>query len=424
MKKILVSLLVCCLVFVGLDKDVNAYQNFDAGSKYAIAVDLNTGEIRYQKNAYTKMNPASITKIITAIVAIKNITDLQEQITITEADLDVAFEELTVCGFEVGEVLTYEQLLYAMMFFSGADACLALANHVFGSEANMMVAMNAYVKSLGLTKTNFTNNVGYTETNHYTTAYDMYVLTKDAIKNATFYKIFTSQTYSSGEYSWKNESFYMNTYYGVPITDIIGAKSGRTNAAQYCYASLCNVNGNKTIIVTGYQTADYSKAYGKTTVDIIAYLIEKEIAEAIVWEDVKVYDKNQLLNSLIVFNAKDDVMFDAYASEDIIVTVPDTEIENLHDMEIIYSFEELHAPIYLGDMVGTFTIWLYEEELYTGNIMASRQVIDYYDETMEEVEEVVESNDYTTYIILGLCLILVITGGVFAYKKINIKKED
>ena len=152
-------------------------------SESAVLIDASSGTILAQKNADKKMYPASLTKIMTAILAIE-LGELTDVITV---DDDTPFEiEGSHIALEPGEILTLKDLLYALMLPSANDAASVIAKHYGGSLENFVKMMNQKAKELGAYNTNFTNPHGLHDTNHYSTAADLALITKYAMENDTF----------------------------------------------------------------------------------------------------------------------------------------------------------------------------------------------------------------------------------------------
>lgn len=275
-------MIVCCLI-VGIGyyfvksnqidvKLVNAEQENsyrfenNLSSEYAILVDLDVNKILYQKNAEQKMYPASLTKLMTIYYSILLNDDLDERVSIPSDMMDtLILENASVAGFEAGEEVSMKDLLYGAMLPSGADACIALAVHNEGSEEAFVKKMNAYAKALGMNQTHFTNVTGLQNENHYTTVYDLEILLKEALKNSTFYTIFTSQSYqTSSTMEHPNGILFNSTFldtiheYGISNPYIIGEKTGFTTEAGLCLASLGSVKNKNYMFITGKAVGDHT----------------------------------------------------------------------------------------------------------------------------------------------------------------------
>lgn len=222
--------------------DESQYEDSAVTSEAGLVFDITDQSVIYSKNAFAKMNPASTTKILTALVALKY-GKLTDQVTVPpEAVITEA--GATLCNVHPGDVLTLEQLLYGLMLPSGNDAGVAIAVHLGGSVEGFSELMNAEAKSLGATGTHFTNPHGLTDEAHYTTAYDLYLIFHEALNYPEFRKIiqstaytatYTDSTGASVTQTWSGGNWYMGGVRETPDgVTVIGGKTGTTSAAGYC----------------------------------------------------------------------------------------------------------------------------------------------------------------------------------------------
>lgn len=163
-------------------------------AKTAIVIDADTGAILYSKDPHKVMYPASTTKILTALLACE-LSSLDESITMSESSINSLPWDASILGVKVGETLTMKDALYGLMLRSGNEIANAIAEHISGSVSNFSVLMNERAKTAGALNTNFNNPHGLYEDIHTTTAYDLAIITKDAIKNATFSEIWGTVSY-------------------------------------------------------------------------------------------------------------------------------------------------------------------------------------------------------------------------------------
>ena len=196
--------------------DESQYSPSDTTSEAAGLFDITDGQVMYSKNAFERLYPASITKVMTALIAIKY-GDLTDTVTVTE-DAVITEAGATLAGIHPGDQLTMEQLLYGLMLPSGNDAGAAIAVHMAGSIDAFAELMNREAQKLGATGTHFMNPHGLTNADHYTTAYDLYLIFNEALKQPEFRKVTgtTSYTadYTDGSGSpvsttWEGGNWYM-----------------------------------------------------------------------------------------------------------------------------------------------------------------------------------------------------------------------
>ena len=157
--------------------------------------DLTNKEVLYAANIHKQMNPASLTKVMTALIALENV-NVDETITAT-ANVNIQESGAQLCGFQEGDTFTLDQALYALLMYSGNDAGVAIAEHVAGSVEAFADMMNEKAKEIGATNTHFSNPHGLTAADHYTTAYDLYLIFNEAMKYDKFIEIIHSTEYSS-----------------------------------------------------------------------------------------------------------------------------------------------------------------------------------------------------------------------------------
>lgn len=233
----------------------------------AILVDADTNEIVAGYNYEKKIYPASLTKILTLLVAAENIQDMDATYKFTSDDIDPLIEDnASRAGFEAGETVTMEDLLYSAILVSGADGTTGLANAVAGSEEKFVELINAKIQELGLTGTNFVNASGLHNKNHYSTAIDIAVLTKAAMDNETCRKVLTTTSYTTSKtkqhkdgieltsiIAQRIEGYYIDCDGDGEADDgisIEGGKTGFTDEAKYTLSTILDDNGHTYICVT------------------------------------------------------------------------------------------------------------------------------------------------------------------------------
>ncbi len=235
-----------------INLDVNLH------SSNAILVNLDTNKILLDKGSDEIIYPASLTKIMTVLVAIENIPNLQEKILLPKSIFKDLYEEnASMAGFLPNEEVTAEDLLYGSMLPSGADASIGLADYIAGSERKFVKLMNEKAKQLGMKNTHFKNATGLHHSDHYTSVKDISILLHYALTNNTFRDIYTAERYSIKSTNLHPEGMTLtsrmfNNLYTNENTrgEIIGGKTGYTEQAGLCLASLATINGEEYILVT------------------------------------------------------------------------------------------------------------------------------------------------------------------------------
>lgn len=259
-------------------KDYPVYA--DAGglsSKCVLLCDLTTGKVICEKNAAETVKIASLTKIMTAVVAIENVPDLNAGYTMSESVIRyLRSENASVAGFAAGERVTGYDLLYAAMLPSGGDGAMGLADLTAGSQEAFVDMMNAKAKELGMNRTRFTNATGFDDDGNYSCAYDLSLLFEYALKNDLFRKVATSSTYTTSSTAEHPGGIKLrSTVYGgfadngIGMGDVIGGKTGYTYDAGRCLATYAVKDGEEYILITlgasrtPYHFSDANKIYSE-----------------------------------------------------------------------------------------------------------------------------------------------------------------
>lgn len=378
MFKKIVSFIVAGLCLLALITPLQALENSaDIGltAQYAVAIDAKSGLVLYNKNMDERMYPASMTKVMTTIVAIEMIKDFNATTVITQNDIDTVWETgASSANFEVGETVTYNDLLLGAILPSGADATRALANNLCGGQEEFVNKMNELAEKLELKDTHFVNTTGIHDENHYTTVHDMALIVKYAVENEQFREIYSKRfaTSSNGLHQWVNKSIYNANRSNIDTSSILGCKSGYTDAAKNCLSSLDMVGNNEIITIVGKSINNDLKprAAVQDTLDIVNYVSQNYSMQSILAKGTEV-------KSLDVKVAKDNQKILIENQNDVSAFLPNDF--NKDDLEYKYSFEKLEAPLKKGTKVGNLSIYygdylLYQEE-YFNDIMIERDAV-------------------------------------------------
>lgn len=242
-------------------------------SPYAVLMDLSDDRIIAEHNSEERMYPASLTKIMTALLAAENTENMEEVITMPASVFDRLYAEgASMAGFQPGEEVKLKDVLYGILLPSGAECCVVFAERIAGSEEAFAEMMNQKAEKLGMRQTHFCNSTGLQDENHYSTARDMAVLLNYALKNAVFRDAFVSETYHSEPTERHLEGLaFQSTMFRaleglgnreIPGGAILGGKTGYTEEAGLCLASLAEVEGREYILVTaGAEGSHNTKPY-------------------------------------------------------------------------------------------------------------------------------------------------------------------
>lgn len=221
------------------------YLGDEINSSNAIFIDLETGNILADKGAKQRIVPASMTKVLTLLVAAENIDNLDDTFQITSDITDYSFVNgCSNAGFEKEEVVTVRDLLYGTNLPSGADAALGLATYVAGSQEAFVELMNKKLEELGLSETaHFTNCIGLYDENHYCTAYDMAVIMNAALNNEICREVMSAHTYNTSITEQHPEGILLSNWFLRRIEDkdtggeVICGKTGYVNESGSCAVS-------------------------------------------------------------------------------------------------------------------------------------------------------------------------------------------
>ncbi|MDR2087799.1 MAG: serine hydrolase [Clostridiales Family XIII bacterium] len=231
--------------------------DLSVGSANAILLRVANGEALFCKNSDARMYPASLSKMMTAIVALEHLEDLDERIVLQDKGDFYYIARASVAGYLPGEEVRAIDLLYGLLLPSGAECAIGLAERVAGDESAFADLMNDKARELGMRGTHFVNATGLHDDAHYSTARDMAVLLRYAIENDTFLEIFTSARYASPPTDMHADGIAYHSTLFAEIGDarfdggaILGGKTGYTEQAGQCLASLAEKYGEKFILVT------------------------------------------------------------------------------------------------------------------------------------------------------------------------------
>lgn len=227
-------------------------------SRTVILKDTETGNVFYSLDPDKKIYPASLTKIMTALLAAELLPDGKEY-TITEEILDIAYSHgASTSGFNPGETTDKNGILAGILLASGADCSYVAAIEISGSEENFVELMNSRAQEMGLDSTHFVTCTGLHDDGHYTTASDLMKLTEIALKNSTFTRFFSLDTYEAKVVPERKTPFKVisTVFSGLEPCDlgrvkIIGGKTGYTRQAGLCLVTYAEYDGHRYLLVTG-----------------------------------------------------------------------------------------------------------------------------------------------------------------------------
>ncbi len=379
-------------------------------SEAAILVEVSTGRILYEKNSTKQLYPASTTKILTAILVLEN-CNLDEKVTVRETALNNIPSGYVTCNLQIGEQLTINDLLYALMIPSANDAAYVLAEHVGGSVEGFSAMMNDKARALGCKTTHFVNPNGIHDDSHYSTAYDLYLIADYAMKNETFRKIVATteytlpatEKYPSEDRVLKTTNELLNensrNYY---YKNAIGIKTGYTSKAGNCLVAGAHRDGLEfiAVVLNGGTTKENLNSRYVDSKKLFNYAYDN-------FTLTKIIEKNSIVNTIeIEKGTKETKNLDLIIDETI--TVVNNKSINMNDVipEIALR-ENLVAPIMAGEKIGTVKYKVDDIE-YSANLLAKDEVI---------------KVDYSIYLILAGVILLLLATSILRSRKKSKKRR-
>ena len=367
-------MLVTFVMFASMIQPVYAIENTlldDITATYAIVIDRDTNEVLAQKNADEKMYPASLTKMMTAIIAIENLTDLNQTITITEEMISgLAEADASVAGFQVNDTPTVQDILYGIALPSGADATNAAAFTICGSIDSYVDLMNEKAKQIGMTNTHFVNTTGLHDDNHYSTARDMAKLLQYCLNNETFSTIFSSHSYTTSSLTSHPEGIQLESTlfkaaernnYSIP--GLIGGKTGFTYPAGRCLAAWEDVNDMHLITIVANSSVEATNSPHVGDTDNILNQLQS-------WNTTAILSKENVVTTIQVTHpCADTDTIEVKAPEDLSLDLP-TDAQTTITCTLPTTVESTNSK---QNLEGDLTVTVNNEVVYTTKIMIQVQ---------------------------------------------------
>lgn len=319
----------------------------------AILIERDSGRILYSKNIYKKLPMASTTKIMTALIAIEK-GDLDETVIIKDDWTNVEGSSIYL---KPGEKITLKDLVYGLILRSGNDAATAIAHHIAGSIDNFSVLMNERSKEIGAKDTNFTNPHGLHSENHYTTAYDLALISQEALKNETFREISKSIDYISQRDL--NSHFYNKNKALWQYDGGDGVKIGYTQAAGRCLVASATRNNMQLIAVVLNDNNWFNDCY-----NLFDYGFDN-------YERVRILRKDNYIKNISINNGKIDRL-PVVINKNFYYPLKREEIEEVKIS--IKTPTNLTAPLKKGESIGEINITLMDKIIYNSTMNLSKNI--------------------------------------------------
>ena len=368
----------------------------------AVMIDASTGSVLFDKKCHQKMYPASITKIMTALLTIEN-CNLDDTVTFSQSAIDTLEPEAANIGAVVGEEMSVKDCLYALMLQSANEVASALAEHVSGSIEEFAKLMNQKALEIGCKNTHFTNPSGIHDENHYTTAYDLSLIAKYCMQNSVFRSIVSEQSCTINSTNKSDVRKYSNTndlinpsskYY---LKECVGIKTGYTALAKNCLISACSKNnlGLICVVLGANQMPNGESSRYLDSIHLFKYGYANYSVRKFVDKDVN------FTNIEIKNGNKDTRSLDLYTDSSVSGLLKNTDSIPEGKIELNNT---ISAPISKGSVIGSVT-YTVGDNSYSTNLVASHDV--------EEDEFLL----FVFKIVLGIVLFLILTTLLFSKSK-------
>ena len=327
------------------------YSEIEIDARYAILQDHHSGKILYEKDADTRIYPASLTKIMTSIVAFdllkKGETSLDEMITISEKAWRLSQSGYSSMFIMLNDEISVEDLLKGIIIVSGNDACVALAEGLSGSEEDFVVLMNEKATEIGLENSNFNNSSGINDVNNYSTVRDVLKMSRYMIKNYPEYYSYFKET----SFTWDRTG-------GDPITQgnrnpllyrnigADGIKTGFLTVEQYSLAASVKVGERRvTSVASGFKTKN---SRSRESTKILNWGLKK-------FDTIQVAKKDEIIASVNVWLGKKNKA-DVVPSEDLYLTIPKRKRKTI---KAVLEYDgPIEAPIKKGEKLGLLNVYI------------------------------------------------------------------
>ncbi len=333
-----------------------------------IVLDRKSKKVLIGKNEYTKAKMASTTKIMTATIILEN-CNLDDIVTISKKSANTGGSRL---GLKTNDKISVLNLLYGLLLCSGNDAAVALAEYCSGSIPEFCNLMNQKAIELGLTNSHFETPHGLDSDGHYTTAYELSLITDYALKNSTFVKIVNTKNHTIQINNYPKNLSNTNELLGV-LDGVYGVKTGFTNGANRCLVTACKRNDMDLIcIVLG---CDTKKFRGQDSTKLINYCFDNfeyvNIRNLLThklndWKN----DNKNYFNIIKGVSTKLDIKFSDPSSD--VIPIKKDEINNIN---VRFSINKnLAAPITVDNIIGNYEIFSSTNTIYSGDIISNNAI--------------------------------------------------
>ena len=362
------------------DRLLSSRTSFSVAAKAALLIDLNTGRAVYEQDADERVYPASLTKIMTCLLALEN-GNLSDVVTVSASALDDLDADSSVAGLQVGEQMTLENLLYCMMVVSGNDACNVIAEHIAGSVADFVRMMNQRAYELGCLNTHFSNPHGLHDESHYTTARDLARITQAALKSENFRQIVDTaesvipESATGKEHTLKttNLLIYESTGNSLYYPRATGVKTGYTSAAGRCLVATAEDDGIRFLSVlcgaktTILESGDLLMESFPETIKLLDYGFDN-------YSYVTVLSPLYPIDQVSVLNSAASEAVAVAPAKDVRILLPANYNPEALRTEILLDAKEVEAPVSEGQKLGLARVYYGKELIDETDLLAIADV--------------------------------------------------
>lgn len=347
----------------------SADQAPELSAQAAYLYDRTTGTVLLDKNADERHYPASMTKIMTALITLEH-ANLTDEVTVEQSDLDMITVDSSNAGLKAGEKTTVENLLACLLLPSANESAYTLARHVAGDYQSFVNMMNDKAAELGCTGTHFVNPCGLHDDDHYTTAHDMALILSEAEKSVDFVRISGSATWDLPETSMnpartlKNTDLLVNPESNLYMDAVTCGKTGYTGDAGRCLAAGASKDGLDVVgVVMDAPESEGSAAAISNMHDLLSWGLSA-------WQTTSIVNAGDVLGTSAVRLSKDGEKLNVSAADAITATLPAGTTED--DLDVAFSWQgPLTAPVEAGEPLGTAAVSFQGRELATIGAVAA-----------------------------------------------------
>ena len=367
-KRLFISfIIIIFFINFNLISFANEEDSLHLNCRSCIVIDRTSKKILFGKNEYTKSKMASTTKIMTAIIILEN-CDLNKVVTVSNKSASTGGSRL---GLKINDKISIKDLLYALLLVSGNDAAVCLAETCSGSIYEFANLMNKKAKELNLNNTHFESPHGLDSDNHYTTAYELALLTDYALNNTYFREIVSTKNYTLTINGHSKNISNTNELLGT-LDGIYGVKTGFTNGANRCLVTACK-RGNMDIIcvVLGCDTKHFRAS---DSTKLITYCFEN--FEYVNIEDLILSEFKEWINQNSILLQIDKGKINTLEINLSKISTPIFPIrkDEISSLKVNFSVNKLSAPIYKDSFVGEFLLSSKSGNILNGQLIANKTI--------------------------------------------------